>query len=87
MQDIAPTEKRKPIRNFFVNDILIFHSTMSGTDKSMKSKAIWIMLREIPIAFASIHFGVDARAPYLIRPNCARAGTQVNRFRKNAVTM
>ena len=85
MQDIAPTEKRKPMRAFFVTDILIFHSTMSGTDRSIKSKAIWIILREIPIAFASMHFGADARAPYLIRPNCDRAGTQVNRLRKNAI--
>ena len=85
MQDIAPTEKRKPMRAFFATDILIFHSTMSGTDKSMKSKAIWIMLRDIPMAFASMHFGADARAPYRIKPYCDRAGTQVNRFRKNAV--
>ena len=85
MQDIAPTEKRKPMRAFFVADILILHNIMSGTDRSMKSKAIWTMLRVIPIVFASKHLGADARAPYLIKPYCDRAGLQVNILRKSAV--
>ena len=50
MQEIAPIENRKPIRNFFVVDILIFHNTISGTDRRAKSKAIWTTLRAIPIA-------------------------------------
>ena len=85
MQDIAPTEKRKPMRAFFVADILILHSIMSGTDRSMKSKAIWTMLRVIPIEFASKHLGADGRAPYFIKPYWDRAGLQANRLRETAV--